>query len=401
MNSFSWLLASRVTRSIGIMFVTLSSSLYLSALGLVPVQVGLVFLGVTAYIAGFSMGMGMLGDRIGYRTVLVIADVMPAAAILALALSRSVDVVIPAVIIAGLGGTAGGARGAFSPGLTALIARNWRDERERVEKMGKVTSASSLAGVGGGVLLSLHDYMPFGNINDYRVLFALASVLLIASASFLLRVEERKGERKTTRFMRRASLNYISRVVLSNTLSGAGLGLAIPLLPLWFKLRFGATPTEIGIIFSLSGLFTALGSLSATRIRFDPLKVASFTRLMNGLLLVTMAFSPLLPLAGGLYVMRGLNAGMGMPNRTAVNVRGVSEEDFGTASSLQGVATRLSQTTSGLSGYLMEEGVYLPLEIGGLLQMLGGVVYYLALESRARGVDGRGREGRTVEPGQK
>jgi hypothetical protein len=108
-------------------------------------------------------------------------------------------------------------------------------------------------------------------------------------------VEERKGERKTTRFMRRASLNYISRVVLSNTLSGAGLGLAIPLLPLWFKLRFGATPTEIGIIFSLSGLFTALGSLSATRIRFDPLKVASFTRLMNGLLLVTMAFSPLLP----------------------------------------------------------------------------------------------------------
>jgi hypothetical protein len=99
--------------------------------------------------------------------------------------------------------------------------------------------------------------------------------------------------------------------------------------------------------------------------------------------------------------MRGVNAGMGMPNRTAVNVRGVSEEDFGTASSLQGVATRLSQTTSGLSGYLMEEGVYLPLEIGGLLQMLGGVVYYLALESRARGVDGRGREGRTVEPGQK
>ncbi len=93
-------------------------------------------------------------------------------------------------------------------------------------------------------------------------------------------------------------------------------------------------------------------------------------------------------------MIRGFNAGVGMPNRTAVNVRGVSEEDFGTASSLQGVATRLSQMSSGLSGYLLEESFALPLEVGGVAQMIGGVIYFALLKERSIGKEERGYEPR-------
>ncbi|BCS93814.1 MFS transporter [Metallosphaera javensis (ex Sakai et al. 2022)] len=382
MDSFNWLLLSRALRSVGIMFVTISSSLYLSTLGLSPVIIGLVFLGMTGYIAGFSLSLGMLGDRIGYKKSLILGDLVPAIALILLISTRNPVIVIPSAIVTGLGGTAGGARGAFSPGLTALIARNWREDQERVKRMGRLTSVSALAGAGGGILLSFHDYLPFGNVNDFRFLFAVASGLLFASALCILRVEERKGERKSSRFMRKGSLKYVSKIIASNTLSGAGVGLAIPLLPLWFSLRFHASPLVIGAIFTGASLSTSLGSYMATRISGNALRLASLTRIMNGGFLIAMAVSPFLPLAGALYVIRGFNAGVGMPNRTAVNVRGVSEDDFGTASSLQGVATRLSQMSSGASGYLLEESFALPLEIGGVAQTLGGILYYALLKER-------------------
>ncbi|TRM86637.1 MFS transporter, partial [Sulfolobus sp. A20-N-G8] len=63
------------------------------------------------------------------------------------------------------------------------------------------------------------------------------------------------------------------------------------------------------------------------------------------------------------------------------NVRGVSAEDFGTASSIQGIATRLSQMSSGLSGYLLEYALPLPLEVGGVLQAIGGYVYMKLLST--------------------
>lgn len=384
LDSFSWLLLSRATRSVGIMFVTISSSLYLSALGLSPLLIGLVYLGITAYIAGFSLSLGMLGDRVGYKKGLILGDLIPALAIILLISTRNLLVVIPAMIITGLGGTAGGARGAFSPGLTALIARNYRDEQERISRLGRLTSVAALAGSGGGILLSFHDYLPFGSLNNFRFLFGVASILLFISIFCVLMVEEKGKEKKTTRFMKRSSLGYISRVIASNVLSGVGIGLAIPLLPLWFHLRFGMTSSTIGIIFTMSSIATSLGSYVATRISKEPLRMASVTRALNGAFLIAMAFSPVSALAGALYVARGLNAGLGMPNRTAVNVRGVSGDDFGTASSLQGVATRISQMSSGLGGYLLEESLILPLEIGGVAQLIGGVLYYALLKEKGK-----------------
>lgn len=379
---FRWLVTSRVLRSVGIIFVTLSSSLYLSLLGLSPGLIGLVFLGITAYVACYSFGMGMLGDRIGYRKTLIVGELISGVGVIALGVGKGLDVVVPAMIVSGLGGTAGGARGAFSPGLTALVASNWGDERERVSRMGTLTSASAFSGVGGSILLSIHDLLPFSAEESYRVLFLAAGAMLLVSCLTLIRVRELRRPHKTTKVMKASSLKYISKVVVTNSITGVGLGLAIPLLPLWYRLAFHASSFEIGLAFTISNLATATGSLVATKVRFNVLGAASITRALNGAFLVAMALSPYFPLAAGLYVVRGFNAGIGMPNRTAVNVRGVSAEDFGTASSLQGVATRVSQMSSGVGGYLMEDSLGLPLLLGGVLQGIGGVLYYFLLKDK-------------------
>jgi len=355
----------------------------LSAIGLKPEIIGIVFLGAIAFSSILNLSLGMLGDRYGYKRILILTEFIAASAALILSITVNVYLIIIAIIIGGVGGAAGGVRGAFSPGLTALVASNWRDEKERVKKMSFLMSAASFSGIGGSFLLALRSYIN-NSIEGYRILYLISFLLLLISGISLFFVKENKRPRKTTRIMQSSSLKYISKVIISNSITGFGLGLAIPLLPLWFKLAFYANSFQIGLIFTLSYLTTALGSLLASKIKFEPLHVASITRILNGVFLIAMALSPWLSLAASLYILRGLNAGIGSPNRTAVNVRGVSEEDFGTASSLQGLATRFSQMSSGLSGYLLDYSLPLPLEIGGILQAIGGYLYMKLLSSNVK-----------------
>ncbi len=107
----------------------------------------------------------------------------------------------------------------------------------------------------------------------------------------------------------------------------------------------------------------------------------SITRMMQGLLLIIMAIMPSFILSGIVYSIRSFFAGFGQPIRTAINVRGIKEGDYGTATSIQGIAGRISQSTSGAAGYLMDIYVPLPLILGGMIQAFGGYVYYKIFRS--------------------
>ena len=382
-DTFKFLLISRVARSISLIYVSLSVPLYLSLLGISPVVIGLVVFGVVGFYSMLSFSLGLLGDRIGYKKTLIIGDLLPTIGTALLAITSNIHLIILLLIITGIGGgAAGGLRGMWSPGLSALIASNWRDETERVRKLGLLSSAASASSVIGSLLVSIKQFLPFSPEEDFRVIFGFSSVLLLVSILSLLLVHEVQRPKKTTKIMKRSSLSYISKVITSNVVTGAGIGIAVPLLPLWFKLAYHVNDFMIGIIFTISYALTSLGSFLATRIHLDPLKVGSITRVLNGVLLVGIAFSPWFYLAAALYAIRGLNAGFGAPNRTAVNVRGISEEDYGAATSLQGISTRIAQLSSGLSGYLLETWIPLPEFSGGILQMIGGYIYYRLLRER-------------------
>ncbi len=377
---FKWLVFSRIMRSVGIIFITLSSSLYLSLIHVSIVIIGVVFLGVVGFSSLLSITLGLIGDRYGYKKSLIIGDTISTTGALIFSLSSNFYLIAASLIVAGIGGAAGGMRGVYSPGLSALVVSNWPDERERVKKMGVLTSSAALASIAGSSMLILHNYLPFGAVGNYKFLFLVSSLFLVASLISILKVKEVSRPRKTSKVMAKSSLRYVYRVMITNALAGFGIGLAIPLLPLWFKIRYDVTSSEIGIVFTLSYLFTSLGSFIATRIHLDVLKVASITRVMNGVFLVLMAISPWFILASSLYLLRGVNAGMGAPNRVAVNIRGVKSEDFGAASSIEGIATRGAQMSSGLSGALMEMSTFYPLFIGGVIQAVSGILYLKLLK---------------------
>ncbi|MCL4365381.1 MAG: MFS transporter [Candidatus Marsarchaeota archaeon] len=385
---FRYLLYSRAFRSAAIVYMSLAFSLYLSALHVTLTYIGIISGLTMLFVVCLTILLGIIGDRYGYRKELIIAEVVSFSGALMVGLSYTPLYIVMGMVIGGVGGGAGGLRGAFSPGTNAFIANNYPDQNKRINKYSLVTLVGSISAIGGSILFAM--VVPLSNLvgllNSYRYLFLLSACLLILSILSLARLTEEKKPKKTTKVMKSSSMHYSAKVIATNLIGGIGVGLFLPLLPLWFALSYGANALEIGIIFTSVYLATALGSYLSSRIahRLDTLNVAAYARTLNGMLLFAMAFSPALIFAAAFYLLRAVLAGFGSPSRTAINMKGIDPEDYGTATGIQGVASRVGQLSSGLSGYLMDNSLPLPIFIGGMLQIASGVGYKMLFRKNRR-----------------
>jgi hypothetical protein len=95
---FKYLVLSRILRSIGIIFVTLSSSLYLALIGVHLVIIGVIFAGVIGFSSMLSLILGMFGDRKGYKNAIIIGDSFAIIEVLILSLSKNVLLIAIALI---------------------------------------------------------------------------------------------------------------------------------------------------------------------------------------------------------------------------------------------------------------------------------------------------------------
>jgi len=386
-SSFNFLLTSRALRSVSLILINLSLSIYLKALGYGLIFIGVVYFFIVLFNVMVTLVLGILGDRIGYARTMIVAESLPLLAMLGLALSTNIYIIIISAMIGGITGSPGGMRGAFSPGMTSYIASNWPEEKERVDRLSKIYVVASVASIGGALLLVTHGFLSsyYGVVNAFRVIFGVSFAITLASLISLLFLKERKRPRKTTRVMKKESFSYMLRVMIPNMVNSAGTAIAFPLLPLWFELMYRVNASYVGMIFTIAYAFTAAGSFISgrylNRSRMSALAVSSWARVLQGVMLIVIALTPLLPLSVALYSIRSLIAGAGTPMRSAIGVRGISGEDYGTASGIQGVFTRSSQLTSGLSGFLMDEAIPLPLVTGGVLQLAGAMMFYKFIRS--------------------
>lgn len=387
-TQFKYLLYSRAFRSVAIIYMSLAFSLYLAALHVGIIEIGIVSGLAMLFMVSLTLILGLIGDRHGYKIELLCAEVVSLIGALIIGVFSAPAYIMAGMVIAGIGGGAGGMRGAFSPGINAFIANNYSDQKDRIRRYSHITLVGAIASIGGSLLFaSISSLSGFvGLMDSYKILFILSAGLLAASVISIAMLTEKSRPRKTTKVMKKSSINYSARIIVANILGGMGMGLVIPLLPLWLALSYGATSLDIGVIFTTLYLAVALGSYLSSKIAhsMNMLNVAAYTRLLSGALLFAMAFSPTLIIVALFYLLRGILAGFGSPSRTAINVKGIDIEDYGAATSVQGIAARAGQLSSGLSGYLMDYSLPLPIFIGGALQLASGVSYKILFGKRKR-----------------
>ncbi|MHB1440025.1 MAG: MFS transporter [Cuniculiplasma sp.] len=395
-RGFKFLLISRAARSGALSFSAISYPLYMSILGFNNIDVGLLTFFVVIFTVIQTLLLGILGDRYGYKWAVIIGELFPLISTAVLFFVTSGPLIYLSVI-GGLAGGPGGMRGAFSPGSTALVAKNWNDPDDRVKKLGLITSMGSLFSVIGGLMVIGRSELisPFGTAGSYRILFGMSFVLVLISFLSLLLLYERKSTRKKTGYVSRGSVKHIGKTVFANAVNGAGIGFSMPILSLWMeevyfhsRVSTAASSTTIGIIFTISYVSTALGSYLSSRYKRRGEmagKIGAYGRILQGALLISFAFSPFIAVAGIIYVIRAGVAGFGLPSRSNINVSGLKEGDYGAGTSLQGSAARIAQSTTGASGLLMD--IYLPLPeiVGGLIQVFAGIAYYDMFAKRIHG----------------
>ncbi|AAT43730.1 MFS transporter [Picrophilus oshimae] len=389
-RSFKFLLISRAARSVSLIFVTLSLSLYLHALHYPVTFIGLLYVPITIFNVFLTFFLGTAGDRIGYSRILFIGELFPLVGMLILAVSTNIYLIALGAIIAGITGGAGGMRGAFSPGMTAYVASSYDVDNLRVQRLSLLNATASFFSIFGGLMLGSYIiFKSYVNIIEfYHIFFYVSFALVLVSVISLAMLKEFRRPKKTTRMMKKESFKYLLKIIAPNTINAAAIGIMMPLLPLWFELSFHIGPSYVGDIYTVAYASTAIGSFVSGRYingRVNSLFIASVAHVIQGAFFVILAFTPYLIIASALYIIRMGIAGIGSPMRGAINVRGINREDYGTGTSIQGVSNRSAQLTTGLSGYLMDYSLGLPLIIGGIIQAVGGIVYYDLLKSYYKG----------------
>ena len=407
-RTFRSLVLARSMRSVGINFSTIALPLYMAALGYSTVIIGASFVLMTLAGTAMVFAWGVVGDRVGYRKVLLLVEALFAGSSLVLASNTSLVPIIIAAVMGGYGGQGGGGlRGSFGPGLSAFVGSTWKDANERTRRIGAIASVGGMAGLAGYPLLALADALvsAYGTARAFQTAYLVAFATSVASILALLMTKEGGRPPRTARILTRRSQKFVGKVVVTNVFNGVGLGLAVPLLPLWFSLRFGYSAGTIALIFGASTFASSVASYFSHVVaaRIGNVGAGSVTRVVNGASLIAMALSPWGALAAAVYAVRGVSGGLGAPARTSVTLGGVEESELGAATSISGVSMRASLVSTGLAGYLLAVAANTPLGVGGAFQIVSGVLYRRLLgpgEDRGGARRPGGGAGPTgVEPG--
>jgi MFS family permease len=421
-DSFKYLLASRTIRSIAISFTTSALPLYLVfVLNQDLIGVSATYFVIILFVSLTSFIFGMLGDRIGYGNTMIIAEVLPLLGLTGLTISTFVTdnaslmltIVVISAMLAGIS-TAGGMRGAFSAGQQALVANNWKDQNDRVHRLSRIFTMAAIGSILGSLLLALqgtltnvlHQY-GFAELQSaalaFRYMFAICMLLMFLSMLSLFFIKETaKTEKKQALFIKKESSPHIFKVMASQIFAGIGVGLAIPILPAIvaksYALDASTASQFIGYMFGASYIIIAMASFYMSRLiyrkKVNTLKVASIVRAMQGVAMVLIAFVISIGIAipygaefgllllSMLYSVYAMFIGIGAPLRSAINIGGVNNQDYGTASAVMGMSIQLPQASVGLSGFLSEalpSFLSLPIAIGGIFMSVSGVIYWKLL----------------------
>ncbi|MFH2056875.1 MAG: MFS transporter, partial [bacterium] len=119
------------------------------------------------------------------------------------------------------------------------------------------------------------------------------------------------------------------RLTFPHFLVGAGAGLIIPFLNLYFRNRFGLTPPQIGVYYSILQAIMLVAVLTGPilRRRFGFIRTVVITEVLSIPFMAALCYTENLTLAVGAFLLRGALMNMAQPVSNTFALEAVREED--------------------------------------------------------------------------
>ncbi len=266
--------------------------LYLKSLGLSPFEIGTIIASAIISSALISLLLSAYADARGKVTALFIQSSLAISGLILLLFRNPLGY----VTLGGFGG------GTIKMAMISDLSENMERDLSRVNS--------------GSILFSVIGSAAVGFLPP-RFIFAIEIVVYIVSISLIFLVGE------TSKVRGRFTLNLTSvRTVFkfsTDSLIGLGAGMVIPLMSLWFYLRFGVGSQDLAPVYVVSELTLAMSSLISPVLsrRFGTVNTIFGTEIASILLLIYLPFTSNFIEASLVYVVRNTLMNMTSPIREA------------------------------------------------------------------------------------
>jgi MFS family permease len=313
---------SSALRAAAISFSSVILALYLSAIGMTVVQIGLCIAAGFAGSTVVTLAVVFLSHRFGKRALLVLTAMLMALGGAVFAHSEQTGVILLFSFVGLLNGM-GRDRGAGATLEQTILPETAPDaERTRVFAWYNVwVDAGHSVGALLGVLPAFfRAELGLGTVGSYQVCWALYGALCILSGLVVLGLSKKVSAKREGPgpVISPASRSIIRRFALLSGLDSFGGGfLTTALISFWFFKRFGVDEAFLGVLFFFARVANIFSHLAAAEIarRIGLVKTMVFTHLPSSVLLMTIPFMPNISVAVILFLIRESLVEMDVPTR--------------------------------------------------------------------------------------
>jgi MFS family permease len=392
------LFAMRILRMFGYGFLAVVLVLYLAALGLDPLTIGVV---LTLTLVGdtlISLWLTTNADRIGRRRVLVAGSLLMVGAGLVFATTSWAPLLILAATIGVISPT-GNEVGPFLAVEQAGLSQTTPDGRRTAtfawyNLVGYVATATGALGAGIVSQALIASGLPA--VDAYRVIVIGYSLIGIAMALGFSRLPDAieappRAATQDDGIRRRFGLGRSRSVVLRLSAlfsidAFAGGFIPLSLMAYWFHLHYGVEPGVLGTIFFAANLLSAVSSLSAARIahRFGLINTMVFTHIPSNVLLILVPLMPTLALAIAVLLLRFSLSQMDVPTRQSYVMSVVEPDERSAAAGVTGIARTTGAAISpSISSVLVSSASFasVPFFLAGGLKIAYDLLLYREFRS--------------------
>lgn len=358
-------------------------NLYLYSLGYRQDFMGLLNALPAAVTLVLGLPVGSLADRYGYRRFLLAGATLTAVSGLGVALSSSAGALLSCAALSGVGSTM-----TWVIGTPYLAAQS--SEAERMELFSVNFALMTAAGFVGSILAGqiperVAAYLGTAPMSTAPLRAGMlgSAALAVLSVLPLLRLPADDAGGRAARVAgdgsqtaparrpalpsllpERAEVGLFVRILLPAALIGFGAGVMVTFFQIFFRLRFGLEPGQIGVIFAFTSIFNGAASLVTPLMarRIGKVRTVVLTQLASIPFLLMLTFSYDLRWATVAYYARSALMNMGGPVAMAFALELVPPHRRATLSSLEAMLGSLGRGGLGpvVSGVLQVRGGFEP-----------------------------------------
>jgi len=340
--------------------------LNLGEVGFQPDFIGNMFTASAIATGLVALPAGLLCERVGTKRAMFVSQMSSLVSIIQI-VTLHPSILLLASLTTGLIGTIGWVASA------PFMMENSRQE-ERTYLFSISWAVMVIMGVIGSYIggampdtfnaaLGLPTGAETGSATGYRITLIISIALALAVTVPILFIKQDKTiqRQKAGALLSLENIKSpltIIKFMIPTGLIGFGAGFIVPLFNIFFKLKFAATPEQVGTVFALGNVTLGIGTLVAPTLanRIGKVKAVVVCEYLSMPFIMLMTLAPNLALATSAYLFRGALMNMAGPISSTFQMEMVTESERATTSGLMIMADNIPRAvTASISGKMMTQ----------------------------------------------